>query len=80
MQRREKLLVIVEGRNGAGRDRLIKWVTKHMSPWETRVVAPFGKPSDRDRKYIERWVAHLPASAIVFFSRLYLPDGSTARA
>ena len=58
MQRTEKLLVIVEGRNGAGRDRLIKW----------------------DRKYIERWVAHLPASAIVFFSRLYLPDGSTARA
>ena len=35
----KKLLIIVEGRDGAGKDGLIKRVTKHMSPRETRIVA-----------------------------------------
>jgi polyphosphate kinase 2 len=67
----KKLLIIVEGRDGAGKDGLIKRVTKHMSPRETRVVA-LGKPSDRDRRawYFERWVSHLPVGGeIVFFNR-----------
>jgi polyphosphate kinase 2 len=67
----KKLLIIVEGRDGAGKDGLIKRVTKHMNPRETRIVA-LGKPSDRDRKawYFERWVAHLPVGGeIVFFNR-----------
>jgi polyphosphate kinase len=67
----KKLLIIVEGRDGAGKDALIKRVSKHMSPRETRIVA-LGKPSDRDRKawYFERWVAHLPVGGeIVLFNR-----------
>jgi polyphosphate kinase 2 (PPK2 family) len=59
---------------------LIKRVTKHMSPRETRVVA-LGRPGDRDCKCIERWLAHLPVGEIVFFNRLQgSADGSTVRA
>lgn len=66
-----KMLVIIEGRDGAGKDGTIKRITEHMSPRETRVVA-LGKPSDRDRDswYFQRWVSHLPAAGeIVLFNR-----------
>ena len=43
----EKILVIVEGRDAAGKDGVIKRIVQHLSPRETRVVA-LGKPSDRD--------------------------------
>src|SRR3546814_9935978 len=58
----EKLLVIIEGRDGAGKDGTIKRITEHMSPRETRVVA-LGKPSDREQTewYFQRHVTHLPA-------------------
>jgi hypothetical protein len=44
-----KILVIFEGREAAGKDGVIKRITEHLSPRETRVVA-LGKPSDRDRR------------------------------
>ena len=34
-----KLLVILEGRDAAGKDGTIKRITKHLSPRETKVVA-----------------------------------------
>lgn len=76
MQRRimadgRKLLIIVEGRDAAGKDSLIKRVVEHMSPRDTRVVA-LGVPSERDRKawYFQRWVRHLPvAGEIALFNR-----------
>ena len=43
-----KVAVVIEGRDGAGKDGTIKRIIEHMSPRETRVVA-LGKPSDRDR-------------------------------
>ena len=67
----EKLLVIIEGRDGAGKDGTIKRITEHMSPRETRVVA-LGKPSDREQTewYFQRHVAHLPAGGeLVLFNR-----------
>jgi polyphosphate kinase 2 len=67
----EKLLVILEGRDGAGKDSTIKHVVEHMSPRETRVVA-LGKPSDREETqwYFQRHVAHLPAGGeFVLFNR-----------
>src|SRR5262245_42681956 len=67
----ERVLVIVEGRDGAGKDGTIKRFTEHLSPRETRVVA-LGKPSDREQGqwYFQRYVAHLPAAGeIVFFNR-----------
>ena len=66
-----KILVIFEGRDAAGKDGMVKRITQHLSPRETRVVA-LGPPSDRDRKswYFQRYVAHLPAAGeIVLFNR-----------
>ncbi|MBC7535274.1 MAG: polyphosphate kinase 2 [Ferruginibacter sp.] len=58
-----KLLVILEGRDAAGKDGSIKRITKHLSPRETKVVA-LGKPSDRQSLewYFQRYVVHLPVS------------------
>jgi len=67
----ERVLIIVEGRDGAGKDGTIKRFTEHMSPRETRVVA-LGKPSDREASqwYFQRYIGHLPsAGEIVFFNR-----------
>jgi polyphosphate kinase 2 len=66
-----KILVILEGRDAAGKDGAIKRIVAHMSPRETRVVAP-GKPSDRETTewYFQRYVAELPAGGeIVLFNR-----------
>src|SRR5262245_60897039 len=67
----DKLAVIVEGRDGAGKDGTIKRITMHLSPRETRVVA-LGKPTERDRTswYFQRFAAHLPAGGeFVLFNR-----------
>ena len=58
-----QILIIFEGRDAAGKDGVIKRITEHLSPRETRVVA-LGKPSDRELRswYFERYVAHLPSS------------------
>ncbi|OYY51783.1 MAG: hypothetical protein B7Y53_08760 [Halothiobacillus sp. 28-55-5] len=58
-----KLLVIIEGRDAAGKDGTIKRIVEHLSPRDTRVVA-LGPPSDRDRRswYFQRWTSQLPAS------------------
>ena len=66
-----RLLVILEGRDSAGKDGVIKRIIEHQSPRETRVVA-LGKPSDRDKAswYFQRWVQHLPADGeTVLFNR-----------
>lgn len=66
-----RLLILVEGRDAAGKDGLIRAVTEHMSVRDTRVVA-LPKPSDRERSqwYFQRFVAHLPSlDEIVLFNR-----------
>jgi len=67
----ERILVIIEGRDAAGKDGTIKRITEYLSPRETRVVA-LGKPSDRDRSawYFQRYTSHLAtAGEIVLFNR-----------
>jgi polyphosphate kinase len=69
--RGQKVLVILEGRDTAGKDGTIKHIVEHLSPREVRVVAP-GKPSDREETewYFQRFTAHLPAAQeIVLFNR-----------
>jgi len=58
-----RILVLIEGRDAAGKDGAIKRITQHLSPRETRVVA-LGKPSDRETHswYFQRHVAYLPAA------------------
>jgi len=68
---RDKILVLLEGRDAAGKDGNIKRIVEYLSPRDTRVVA-LGKPSDRDRSawYFQRYVAHLPvAEEFVLFNR-----------
>jgi polyphosphate kinase 2 len=66
-----RLLILLEGRDGAGKDGAIKAVLEHMSPRESRAVA-LGKPSDREATqwYFQRYVPHLPAGGeFVLFNR-----------
>ncbi|MEQ1755058.1 MAG: polyphosphate kinase 2 [Micropepsaceae bacterium] len=68
---RLKIAVVVEGRDGAGKDGTIKRIIEHLSPRDTRVVA-LGKPTERDQSswYFQRYTAHLPAGAeFVLFNR-----------
>ncbi|CAN5640146.1 hypothetical protein BH11BAC3_BH11BAC3_24230 [soil metagenome] len=66
-----KLLVILEGRDAAGKDGTIKRIIKHLSPRETKVVA-LGKPTEFQERqwYFQRYTAHLPVSGeFVIFNR-----------
>ena len=66
-----RLLVILEGRDTAGKDGTIKCITQHLSPRETHVVA-LGKPSSREEGewYFQRYVTELPSSGeFVIFNR-----------
>ncbi|WP_413733509.1 polyphosphate kinase 2 [Sodalis sp. RH21] len=67
----DKIVVIFEGRDAAGKDGIIKTISEHLSAREIRVVA-LGKPSERDRAewYFQRYVAQLPADQeMVLFNR-----------
>ena len=66
-----RLLIIIEGRDGAGKDGTIKRLIAHMAPRETRVFAP-GVPSSREEHewYFQRFVPQLPAGGeVVIFNR-----------
>jgi polyphosphate kinase 2 len=66
-----RVLVLIEGRDGAGKDGAIKRLTEHMSPRETRIHAP-GKPSSREATewYFQRFTPFLPsAQEFVVFNR-----------
>jgi len=67
----ERILVIFEGRDAAGKDGTIKHITEHLSPRDTRVIA-LGPPSDHDEHswYFQRYVPQLPAAGeTVLFNR-----------
>jgi polyphosphate kinase 2 len=71
MAANEKVLVIFEGRDAAGKDGAIRVVTEHLSVRNTQLVA-LPKPSDRERSqwYFQRYVARLPACGeTVIFNR-----------
>src|SRR3954462_1185743 len=67
----QKIVIVFEGRDAAGKGGTIKRFTEHLNPRGARVVA-LDKPSERERTqwYFQRYVAHLPAGAeIVLFDR-----------
>ncbi len=67
----ERILVLIEGRDSAGKDGTIKRIMEHLSPRETRVVA-LGKPSSREEGewFFQRYVSHLPSRGeFVLFNR-----------
>jgi len=66
-----KALVVLEGRDGAGKDGTIARITQHLAPRSTRAVS-LPKPSDREHSqwYFQRYVRHLPAAGeLVIFNR-----------
>ena len=68
---RQKVVVIFEGRDAAGKGGVIKRITQRLNPRVCRVVA-LPAPSERERGqwYFQRYVAHLPAPGeIVLFDR-----------
>ena len=71
IEKGERILIILEGRDAAGKDGSIKRIVENLSPRETRVVA-LGKPSDRELGgwYFQRYAAQLPlAQELVLFNR-----------
>lgn len=67
----QKIVVIFEGRDSAGKGGVIKRITQRLNPRVCRVVA-LAKPNDRERTqwYFQRYVPHLPAAGeIVLFDR-----------
>ena len=66
-----RLLVIVEGRDTAGKGGVIQAISGPLNPRQCRVVA-LPKPTDRERTqwYFQRYAAHLPAAGeVVLFDR-----------
>ena len=67
----QKLIVVFEGRDAAGKGGAIKRFMEHLNPRGARVVA-LEKPTDAERGqwYFQRYVGHLPtAGEIVMFDR-----------
>ena len=68
---KQKVVILFEGRDAAGKGGVIKRITQRLNPRVCRVVA-LPAPNDRERTqwYFQRYVAHLPAAGeIVLFDR-----------
>jgi polyphosphate kinase 2 len=68
---RQKVVIVFEGRDAAGKGGVIKRITQRLNPRVARVAA-LPAPNDRERTqwYFQRYVAHLPAAGeMVLFDR-----------
>ncbi|MFV8317384.1 polyphosphate kinase 2 [Mycobacterium sp. 23] len=66
-----RVVVIFEGRDGAGKGGAIKRITEYLNP-RLATIAALPAPTDRERGqwYYQRYIAHLPARGeIVLFDR-----------
>ena len=67
----QRIVMLFEGRDAAGKGGTIKRIREHLNPRGARVVA-LEKPSDREKTqwYFQRYTDHLPsAGEIVIFDR-----------
>ncbi len=67
----ERIIVVFEGRDAAGKGGTIRAMTERVSPRTFRLVA-LPAPSDREKTqmYVQRYLAHFPAAGeIVIFDR-----------
>lgn len=67
----ERICILFEGRDAAGKGSAIKRVTQYLNPRHARVVA-LPAPTEREKTqwYFQRYIAHLPAAGeIVIFDR-----------
>ena len=66
-----RIVVVLEGRDTAGKGGVINAMTQQLNPRQVRVVS-LGKPSERETTqwYFQRYVPHLPAAGeMVLFDR-----------
>src|SRR3954468_21218699 len=66
-----RVIIIFEGRDGAGKGGTIRAITERVSPRVFRVIA-LPAPSDREKTmmYLQRYMQHFPAAGeIVIFDR-----------
>ena len=73
----QKVLMIFEGRDAAGKGGTIKRITEHLNPRGARVIA-LDKPSDVEKTqwYFQRYTHYLPsAGEIVLFDRSWYNRG-----
>jgi len=67
----QRIMIVFEGRDGAGKGGTIRAITERVSPRVFRVVA-LPAPSDREKSqmYIQRYMGHFPAAGeIVIWDR-----------
>ncbi len=67
----QKIVLLFEGRDAAGKGGTIKRFTEHLNPRQARVVA-LNKPTDTERGqwFFQRYITHLPTSGeMVFYDR-----------
>ncbi len=67
----KRLLVLVEGRDTAGKGGVISAISERLNPRQCRIVA-LSRPSEREQSqwYFQRYLEHLPAAGeIVLFDR-----------
>jgi polyphosphate kinase 2 len=66
-----RVVIVFEGRDGAGKGGTIRAITERLSPRVFRVVA-LPAPSDREttQMYLQRYIEHFPAAGeVVIFDR-----------
>ncbi|NVK26828.1 MAG: polyphosphate kinase 2 [Flavobacteriia bacterium] len=67
----EKVVILFEGRDAAGKGGAIRRMTKHINPRHYRIIA-LDKPTEDERRqwFFQRYINHLPKPGeIVFFDR-----------
>jgi len=67
----EKIVILFEGRDAAGKGGAIRRTTEHLNPREFKVVAlPRPTEDEKSQWYFQRYINHLPKKGkIVFFDR-----------
>ncbi len=77
----QRVMIIFEGRDAAGKGGTIKRFTQHLNPRGTKVVA-LDKPTEREQTqwYFQRYIAHLPAAGeLVLFDRSWYSRAGVER-
>jgi len=66
-----RVVIVFEGRDGAGKGGTIRAITERVSPRVFRVVA-LPAPSDREKSqmYIQRYLQHFPGAGEMAFTRM----------
>ena len=67
----QRMVVVMEGRDTAGKGGVINAITETLNPRQVRIVA-LAKPTERERTqwYFQRYIGHLPsAGELVLFDR-----------